>query len=148
MHQWFFSQTFSFLKVYISTRLREASLRSASDLETSFSVTGGGSVNWLMGRREKETVSAIAGAKTRLLLLSFPGVQNVDQRNVQFVHSLGRTCHSNPNVCMNTKTHRRREKKERAWEEGRGREEKEWNKESGMVDEGSRKLGWCECMPA
>lgn len=84
-----------------------------------------------MGRREKETVSAIAGAKTRLLLLSFPGVQNVDQRNVQFVHSLGRTCHSNPNVCMNTKTHRRREKKEsvrgREGERGEGMKQRKWD---------------------
>lgn len=85
------------------------------------------------GQERKATAFAIVGAKTRLLLLSFPGVQNVDQRNVQFVHSLERACHSNPNVCMNTKTHRRRvreregergeEMKQRKWDGGRGRSE-------------------------
>lgn len=91
-----------------------------NDLEMSFSTMGGRSVNWLMGKRENVTVFAIVRAKTRLRLLSFPGVQNVDQRNVQFVHSLERACHSNLNVCMNTKTHRQREQ-----ERGRGSQEKE-----------------------
>lgn len=90
--------------------LCEASRRNANDLEMSFRIKGGRSVNWLMGRRENANAFAIVRAKTRLLLLSFPGVQNVDQRNVQFVHSLERACHSNPNVCMNTKTHRQRER--------------------------------------
>lgn len=93
----------------------------------SFSITGGRSVNWLMGRRENATAFAIARVKTRLLL-SFPGVQNVDQRNVQFVHSLKRACHSNPNACMNSKTHRQ---KEREREGGGARRRNE-----------TKKVGW------
>lgn len=111
-------------------RLCDASRCNANDLEKSFTVTGGRSVNWVIGRREKATAFAMVGAKTRLLLLSFPGVQNVDQRNVQFVHSLERACHSNPNVCMNTKTHRRRERERervREGERGEGMKQRKWD---------------------
>lgn len=97
-----------------------------NDLEMSFSITGSRSVNWLMGRSENATVFAIVRAKTRLLLMSFPGVQNVDQRNMQFVHSLERACHSNPNVCMNTKTHRQRVR-EREGEPGEGMKQRKWD---------------------
>lgn len=36
----------------------------------------------------------------------FPRMQNVDEKSQPLVHSLRRNCHSNPNICMNTKTHR------------------------------------------
>lgn len=62
-----------------------------------------------------------------LLMLSdafcslFPGMQNADETSQSLVHSLRRNCHSNPNICMNTKTHRVQWRMREEREEGRER---------------------------
>lgn len=96
--------------------------------------------------RQRAQAQARAHAHTHpvcLLMLStafcslfFPGMQNADETSQPLVHSLRRNCHSNPNICMNTKTHtvqwRMREREGgRKGERCRGRED--WERMSSKV---------------
>ena len=67
-------------------------------------------------------------------------MQNVDETSQPLVHSLRRNCHSNPNICMNTKTHRvqwrmrEREGGRKAKRENKGEREKERERERERED--------------
>lgn len=52
------------------------------------------------------TARLLADAFHCFLFPFFPGMQNADETSQPLVHSLRRNCQSNPNICMNTKTHR------------------------------------------
>lgn len=59
-------------------------------------------------------------------------MQNADETSQPLVHSLRRNCHSNPNICMNTNTHRVQWKM-REREGGRKEGREDWERMSSKI---------------